>query len=429
MDYRQALDYILGTPNTGEVNGRDVMKALMAELGDPQKDTKYVHIAGTNGKGSTSAFLASILRKAGYRTGLYTSPFIQRFNERIQVDGVQIPDEALAEITTRVAAAADSIQEKGFRRPTIFELITALGFCWFSRCRCDIVVLEVGLGGRLDATNVIDSAEAYVMVNIGYDHMEMLGDTLPKIAAEKAGIIKDGGRTVVYGQSPEVEEVFRQACREHGSEFIRSDNASAKVRERSLKGTCFDFDGFEKLRISLLGRYQVCNACTAVTTVRALRAGGWKISAKAMRDGLKSAKWPGRMELMKQKPVIIVDGAHNPQGVQALMEGMEELFPGKKLNIVIGVLADKDYISGINAAMGHAKKFFTVTPDSYRALSAERLAEEISSRRSVPAEAFEGIPQAIEAAERQSDADDVICIFGSLYQVGEIRSYFGRNEF
>ncbi|MBO4331161.1 MAG: bifunctional folylpolyglutamate synthase/dihydrofolate synthase, partial [Oscillospiraceae bacterium] len=262
-----------------------------------------------------------------------------------------------------------------------------------------------------------------------YDHMEMLGDTLPKIAAEKAGIIKDGGRTVVYAQSEEVEEVFRQACREHGSEFIRSDNASAKVRERSLKGTCFDFDGFEKLRISLLGRYQVCNACTAVTTVRALRAAGWKISARAMRDGLKSAKWPGRLELLKQRPAIIVDGAHNPQGVEALMESMEELFPGKKLNIVIGVLADKDYVSGVNAALGHAKKFYTVTPDSYRALTAERLAEEISGRGSVPAEAFGSIPEAIEAAKRQSDKDDVICIFGSLYQVGEIRSYFGRNEF
>ncbi len=226
MNYQESLDYILGTPNPGGVYERNVMQSLLEKLGNPHMGLKYVHIAGTNGKGTTSAFLASILREAGYRTGLYTSPFIQRFNERIQVDGVQIPDEALAEITTRISEAVPEVMAEGRRRPTIFELITALGFCWFQQQRCDVVVLEVGMGGRLDATNAILDGDSVlsVMVNIGFDHMEFLGDTLPLIAGEKAGIIKEGGDVVVYGQSPEVEQVFLDKAREKHATISRSSN-------------------------------------------------------------------------------------------------------------------------------------------------------------------------------------------------------------
>ena len=210
MNYQESLDYILGTPNPGGVYERNVMQSLLEKLGNPHMGLKYVHVAGTNGKGTTSAFIASVLRKAGYKTGLYTSPFIQRFNERIQVDGVQIPDDDLARITTAIAEAVPKVMAEGRRRPTIFELITALGFCWYKEQACDVVVLEVGMGGRLDATNAILDGDSVVsvMVNIGFDHMEFLGDTLPLIAGEKAGIIKEGGDVVVYGQSPEVEKVF-----------------------------------------------------------------------------------------------------------------------------------------------------------------------------------------------------------------------------
>ena len=429
MNYQESLDYILGTPNPGGVYERNVINTLLRELGDPQRGPKYVHIAGTNGKGSTSAFLAAILTEAGYRTGLYTSPYIQRFNERIQVCGEQIPDDCLAEITTEIAAAVERVQAAGYRRPTIFELITALGFCWFRRQNCDVVVLEVGMGGRLDATNAIDESEVAVIANIGLDHTEFLGTTLPEIAFEKAGIVKPGGDVVLYGQTQEVEEVFRRVCRERGAALTLADSRLAQIRESSITGTIFDYPGWEGLHISLLGKYQVSNACSALTAVERLRAKGWNIPDSAVRAGLRKAHWPGRLELLRQEPAVIVDGAHNPQGAQALMEAMEALFPGKKLRVVVGVLADKDYHASIAIAEGQTEKFYAVSPPSYRALEAEALAEEIRQQGSVPVAAFDSIPEAIEAALAEAGREDVICIFGSLYQVGDVRRYFGRDTF
>lgn len=431
MNYQESLDYILGTPNPGGVYERNVMQSLLEKLGNPHMGLKYVHIAGTNGKGTTSAFLASVLREAGYKTGLYTSPFIQRFNERIQVNGEQIPDDALAEITTRIAEAVVLVEAEGRRRPTIFELITALGFCWFRQQACDIVVLEVGMGGRLDATNAIldEDSVVSVMVNIGFDHMEFLGDTLPLIAGEKAGIIKEEGDVVIYGQDAEVEQVFCRRAAEKHAVCTRSNNEDAVVTQMDVTGTTFDFAGRKDLRISLLGRYQVRNACTAVTTIDRLRRRGWAISEEALYAGLKNARWPGRVELLRQDPVVIVDGAHNPQGFAALMETTDLLFPGKKLKIVLGVLADKDFRSGIDIAVPHAEKFYAVTPPSYRALSSDELAEDIRQQSAVPVVPFESIPEAIEAALRESDRDSVICILGSLYQVGDVRTYFGRKVF
>ncbi len=431
MNYQESLDYILSTPNPGGVYERNVMQSLLEKLGNPHQGVKYVHVAGTNGKGTTSAFLASILREAGYHTGLYTSPFIQRFNERIQVDGVQIPDDKLAEITTRISEAVPLVMAEGRRRPTIFELITALGFCWFKETKCDIVVLEVGMGGRLDATNSISDEDSVVsaMVNIGFDHMEFLGDTLPKIAGEKAGIIKEKGDVVVYGQSLEVETVFYNQCVAKHASYTRSSNELAKVTNMDVTGTTFNFGGYDGLKISLLGCYQVRNACTAVTVTERLRKHGYQISEEQLRSGLLKAHWPGRVELLRQDPVVIVDGAHNPQGFAALMETMDLLFPGKKLNIILGVLADKDFNAGIDIALPHAKKFFAVTPPSYRALSSGELAEDIRQHGGVDVAAFESIPAAIEAALQESASDDVIAILGSLYQVGDVRTYFGRSVF
>ena len=431
MNYQESLDFILGTPNPGGVYERNVMQSLLEKLGNPHMGVKYVHIAGTNGKGTTSAFVASVLREAGYKTGLYTSPFIQRFNERIQVNGKQIPDEDLARITTTISEKVPEVMAEGRRRPTIFELITALGFCWFKEQQCDAVVLEVGMGGRLDATNAILDEDSVVsaMVNIGFDHMEFLGDTLPLIAGEKAGIIKEKGDVVVYGQSPEVEQVFISKAAEKHATISRSSNEYAIVRHMDVRGTTFDFEGRRGLKISLLGRYQVRNACTAVSVCDRLIAHGWRITEEQLRAGLEKAIWPGRVELLRQDPVVIVDGAHNPQGFEALMETMELLFPGKKLNIVLGVLADKDFNAGIDIAIPHAKKFYAVTPPSYRALDAGELAADIRQKADVPVAPFDSIPAAIEAALAESDKDDVIAILGSLYQVGDVRSYFGRNSF
>ena len=285
------------------------------------------------------------------------------------------------------------------------------------------------MGGRLDATNTIEQSEVSVMVNIGFDHMEFLGDTLPLIAGEKAGIIKPHGDVVVYGQEPEVEEVFRKACEAKGASFAISDSSKAVVKENTVDGTVFDFGGYEDLRISLLGKYQVRNACTAVTAIQHLRRHGWNISDLALREGLWETHWPGRLELLRKDPIVIVDGAHNPQGAEALMEAMSALFPGRKFRIVVGVLADKDYTASIDIATPYAEKFYAVTPPSYRALSSQELAEVIRHHSGTPVQPFESIPAAIETALQEADKQDILCIFGSLYQVGDVRSYFGRSVF
>ena len=431
MNYQESLDFILGTPSPGNVYERNVMLPLLAKLGDPHMGLKYVHIAGTNGKGTTSAFLAGVLREAGYRTGLYTSPYIQRFNERIQVNGVQIPDEDLARITTRISGKVPEIMAEGFRRPTIFELITVLGFCWFREQKCDVVVLEVGMGGRLDATNSIMDEDSLVSVitNIGFDHVEFLGNTLPLIAGEKAGIIREKGDVVIYGQSPEVEKVFYDKAMEKHATCTRSDNEAAVVKQMDVTGTVFSFGPWRDVKIRLLGRYQVRNACTALTVIERLRIHGFILTDEQVYAGMEKTVWPGRAELLRQEPAVIVDGAHNPQGFEAFMETMELLFPGRKLNIVLGVLADKDFNAGIDIVLPHAKKFFAVTPPSCRALDAGELAASIRQKTDVSVAHFESVTAAIEAALAESEKDDVIAILGSLYQVRTVRDYFGRKTF
>jgi len=289
-------------------------------------------------------------------------------------------------------------------------------------------VLEVGMGGRLDATNSIQDEDSVVSVitNIGFDHMAFLGDTLPLIAGEKAGIIRENGDVVVYGQSPEVEKVFRNRAMEKHAAYTRSDNETAVVKQMDVTGTIFCFGPWQNMKIRLPGRYQVRNACTALTVIERLRLHGFTITDEQVYAGMEKAVWPGRVELMRRNPTVIVDGAHNPQGVEALMETMELLFPGRKLNIVLGVLADKDFNAGIDIAIPHAKKFFAVTPPSRRALDAGELAAEIRQKTDVPVIPCENITAAIRAALTESAEDDVIAILGSLYQVGEVRACFGK---
>ena len=430
MTYEEALLLLDRASKSGSILERDVMDALLHEIGDPHLGMQYIHVAGTNGKGSASAYMSSILTKSGYRTGLYTSPYIQEFTERIQVDGVQIPKDAIAEITDTLNQASERLVAKGYRFPTVFELITALGFIWFKRENCDVVVLEVGMGGRLDATNSIKDAAAYLLMNIGYDHMVELGDTLELIAGEKAGILKEGGGpAIVYDQEPEVMEVFRNACREKNKEMIVAQGEKAVARSMSIDGTVFDYKQFKGLRIPLLGVYQLRNAAVAVECAVALSKRGWHITEKTMREGLASAYWPGRVEVLQRDPVVIVDGAHNPQGTTALAETLRAIFPGRKFTFVCGVLADKDYDSSLEVIAPLTEKFNAVAPNSYRALSAEDLAREMRERSNAPVRSFETIPEALNAVLAEAKKEDIICVFGSLYQVGDVRSYFGRNTF
>ena len=420
MNYESALEYIHAVQWAGHKPGLTRTRTLLAALGDPHKQLRFIHVAGTNGKGSTAAMLASCLQAAGYRVGLYTSPFINRFNERIQVNGQQIPDEELVRLVEQVKPAADAMADV----PTEFEIITALGMLYFAERHCDIVVLEVGLGGRLDSTNVIPAPEAAVITNIGLEHTQELGGTLTLIAREKSGILKPGCRAVLYRQSDEVTQVIQSVCRQLDIPLRQTDPQELEVLSSGLEGQDFRYRGRGPYRLSLLGSYQLSNAITALEVVQALRDAGWTIPEEAAARGLAAAQWPGRLELARRSPDFIVDGGHNPQCVDALAAALESLYPGRKLIFLSGVLADKDWHSMFRRVLPLAKAFVAVTPDSPRALPAAELAAWLA-QFSIPVSVQETLDQGVDTALALAGPEDVICAWGSLYSVGEIRHHLG----
>ena len=416
MNLDEALNYIHDLNWRRTIPGLERGLELLRRIGSPHRGMKYVHVAGTNGKGSTAAMLASILRKAGYRTGLYTSPYIMRFNERIQVDGEQIPDAVLCELTELVQPHADAMDD----HPSEFEIVTAIGFEYFKRQKCDIVVLEVGMGGEWDATNVIEDNEAAVIVNIGLDHTEYLGDTVEKIALTKSGVVKQGCPCVMYRQLPSVEAVFREVCRKKDAPFILADFDSLRPTYDGLDGQRFDWGDMKDLYIPLLGEHQLKNACNVLTTVNVLRERGWRIPEAAVREGLATVAWPGRFQLMRRDPLFIVDGGHNPQCLEALENAIKAYLPGKKLVFLNGCMADKDYGNMFRWLAPYAKEFVTVTPDNPRSLPAEELARFITENLGAKATPCPTVADGVRAAIEKAGKDGVVCACGSLYMIGDI---------
>ena len=422
MTYEEALSYIHSICWKGSKLGLDRTRELLGKLNDPQKELKFIHIAGTNGKGSTAAMLSSILEKAGYRVGLYTSPFINRFNERMQVNHQPIPDEELAALTEYVRPHADAMADS----PTEFELITALAMVWFARQKCDIVVLEVGMGGELDSTNIIDVPEAAVIAAMGMDHVKELGPTMADIARAKAGIIKEGGRVVSYGGNPEADEVIAAVCRARNASLCQPDFSAIVPGDFSLEGQTFSYKGWRGLRIPLVGAYQMNNAAVVLETVEVLRQRGWSVSDEAVRQGLADTRWPARFEVLRRDPVFIVDGGHNPHGIRATAESLSRLFPGRKITFVTGVMADKDVEHILGLIVPLADQFFTVRPDNPRAMDAGELAariEAMGAKATACASVQDGVDRAIQA----EGPHGVACALGSLYMSGEVRSCFGKN--
>ena len=416
MNIEEALNYIHDLDWRRTIPGLERGLELARRIGSPHRGMKYVHVAGTNGKGSTAAMLANILRSAGYRTGLYTSPYIYRFNERIQVDGEQIPDEALCELTELIRLHADAMDD----HPSEFEMVTAIGFEYFKRQKCDIVVLEVGMGGEWDATNIIEDNEAAVIVNIGLDHTEYLGDTLEKIALTKSGVVKRGCPCVMYRQEPSVEAVFEEVCRKLDAPFILADFDSLRPTYAGLDGQRFDWGDMKDLYIPLLGEHQLKNACNVLTTVNVLRGRGWSIPEAAVREGLATVTWPGRFELMRRDPLFIVDGGHNPQCLEALENAIKAYLPGKKLVFLNGCMADKDYGSMFRLLAPYAQEFVTVTPDNPRSLPAEKLARHIADNLGAKATPCPTVAEGVRTAIEKAGKDGVVCACGSLYMIGEI---------
>lgn len=403
----------------GRTPGLERTRELLGRLGDPHMGLKFVHITGTNGKGSTAAMVSSVLQKAGFKTGLYTSPHLWYFGERFQINGVPIADTDLGRITELVLKAAQNMTDPA----TEFELMTAVAMVYFKEQNCDIAVLEVGLGGRLDSTNIIPAPEVAVITNLGLEHTDQLGHTIPLIAKEKAGIIKPGCRCVLYHQSREAEAVVEEVCREKGVELTVTDLASIQVLEAGAQGQRFLYRGVE-YRIPMVGAYQVRNASTAIEVVEALRRGGWMIAQEALSQGLAKAAWPGRMELAHQKPDLIIDGGHNPQCMEAIAQSLPQLYPGKKIRFLVGVMGDKNYGDMMDKLLPLAHSFVTLTPDSPRALSAGDLAAFLKGK-GAQATPCESVEEGLHTILAQSSPEDVICACGSLYMVGELRHLLG----
>lgn len=415
MTEREAISYIDRYTWSTTRLGLGRTRALLQALGDPQKKLKFVHVAGSNGKGSTCAMLESILRQAGYRTGLYISPYIQDFRERMQVNAQNIPGERLAEITQRVSVLADAMED----HPSRFELVTAIAMVYFLEERCDIVVLEVGMGGELDSTNAIDAPEAAVIANIGLEHTEYLGDTLEKIARTKAGIIKPGCDAVCYDGAAPAVEVVRAVCRERGVPFHLSDFSLVEPLAHSLDGQSFRWRG-HSLSLPLLGAHQLHNAALVLETVEVLRQRGWTIPEAAVREGLAQVRWPARSEVLGREPLFLLDGGHNPQCAQALAGLLADYLPGRRLTFLMGVLADKDWQSMVEAVRPFAERFLCAAPDSPRALDGGELAAYIRENLSMEAQSFASVEDALRAALSAGDT----VVFGSLYMAGHVRTAF-----
>lgn len=415
MDYQEALAYIHAVHWQGHKPGLDRIRTLLAALGDPHRQLRFVHVAGTNGKGSTAAMLDSCLRCAGYRVGLFTSPYINRFNERIQVDGVPIPDADLVRLVEQVQPAASAMADV----PTEFELITALGMLYFVQTRCDIVVLEVGLGGALDSTNVIDPPECAVITALGMDHVKELGPTLAGIAAAKAGIIKPGSPVVSYENVPEAGRVIEAAAAAVRAPLTVVDFSKLTLRDAGLDGQTFDYDGLEGLTLSLLAGYQPRNAAVAIEALRALRTQGWQIPDSAIRQGLAQVRWPGRFELLRRDPPFLLDGSHNAHGMRATVESLRALFPGEPFVFLVSIMADKDADEMLRLLLPLAKGFVTVTAPSPRAIPAAELAAQIEALGG-RAEPAGSIPAAVARVCALAGRGPAAAL-GTLYFSGEVR--------
>lgn len=416
MNGTQAIEYIHSYCWKGAVPGLSRTFELLDRMGNPQNRTKFVHIVGTNGKGSTAAMTASILRKAGYTTGLYTSPYIIRFHERMQVNGAEISDEELGEITQFVKPLAEAMED----HPTEFELVTAIAMEFFARKHCDIVVLEAGMGGAMDSTNVIHAPEVAVFTNIGLDHTEYLGNTLEAIAETKAGIIKEGTQVVYYPVSESVDAVYHRIAREKHVPVHPAQFDAITPKTHSLEGQTFDYRERKDLFLPLLGSHQLYNAAVAVTVADVLKGRGWRITEENLRDGLRDVRWPGRFELLRKDPVFVVDGGHNPQCMAALARNLREYLPGVPLTALTGVLADKDYVDMYRLVEPYITRFVAVTPGNPRALPAAKLAETLA-QFGKPVCTCETVKEGVEKAISLTGAGEAVIAFGSLYMVGEIR--------
>lgn len=410
-----ALDWLQSLPRLSGEPGLDRMKALLAALGDPQKRGRYVHIAGTNGKGSVAAFTANILQKAGFKTGLTISPYVLDFRERFQIDGQMIPPETLERLAAKVRAAAETLAET----PVQFEAVTALALCWFDEEHCDVAVLETGLGGRFDATNAVENTLVAAITRIDLDHTELLGDTVEKIAAEKAGIVKPGCIAVTYPvQEKEALQAIAAACIREKADLVAPEAEDIHLRRGGLFENRMEYGGYE-VNLTLPGAHQACNAAMAIEIALALWRQGLDIPDEAILEGLEATRFPARIEVLRRQPLVLLDGSHNPAGAAALAATLKAQRLPQKPAAVLGVLADKAAGEMLRALGESFSTIYAVTPDCPRAMSADELARLASQELpEVPAYPCADLGQALDTALGLPQGA-VVC--GSLYLAAQAR--------
>ena len=420
MTYEEARAFIDDTSKYGYILGLDTVTELLSRLGNPQDDLKFVHIAGTNGKGSILAYVSTILKEAGYKVGRYISPTIFEYRERIQVNEAYIPEEAVARLAERIYQAGQAMLAEGLAHPTAFEVETALAFLYFKETDCDIVVLETGMGGLTDATNVVKTTLVSAFASISMDHMGFLGDTLEEIARIKAGIIKPDTTVISTVQTARVREVLEEACREKRASYREVQKEELKDKKISFEDQSFTYKDRTNLRPGILGSCQLENAAAALEVIDALGELGYPVTEEALRRGLEQTEWAGRFTVIEEDPLFLVDGAHNRDAADRLLETLKLSVPEKRKIFIIGVLGDKEYDYMMSRLAPEAERIVTVmTPDNQRALPAEELAEAV--RKYNPnVEAAENIPEAVKKAKGYAGGDGMVLAFGSLSYLGDL---------
>ena len=432
---KAAIEKIHKFERFGMILGLERMNSLLKLLGNPQDDLKIIHVAGTNGKGSICRYIYSVLQAGGYRTGLYTSPFLEVFNERIELDGKYISNEDLAVYTDRVLKCVETMTQRGEQSPTEFEVVTAIAFLYFKEKGCDYAIMEVGLGGSGDSTNVCKAPLVSVIASISYDHTDRLGNTLAEIAGEKAGIIKEGCPVVTSAEAPEALEVIERKAEELGCMYFETRHVPYAVKSQDLGGSVFDVNiqgvTYENLEISMLGEHQIKNAICALAALSIMEErGDVSLHRDDIYKGFKAAKQIGRLEVMSAQekvPVVIIDGAHNPDGAASLRKAMKEYMPDKKILMVTGMLADKDTESILREFTAITDTFIATEPENPRKLDSESLKDKIEAM-GASCESISDCREAVKAAEECGKDFDAILYAGSLYMIGAIRGLLRQGE-
>lgn len=426
MEYEEAIDYIHKTYKFGIKLGLGNIKKLLMNMGNPQDNLKFVHVAGTNGKGSVVTYVSNVLISAGYKVGIFTSPYIEEFEERILINKEKIKKSDLARITSYVKSNVEELLKQGYEHPTEFEIITAVAMKYFYEKFCDIVILEVGLGGRYDSTNIIKAPLVSIITSISYDHKEQLGDTIEKIAYEKAGIIKKGTKVIIYPQENEAKNVIKRVCLDKKVEFKFISFENLNIIEYNFCSQVFNYKNYRSVEIMLHGNYQIKNAIISIEAIEELNNMGFKIDEKIIKEGLKNAIWPGRFELVYKNPYILIDGGHNYQGINELTKEIKRYFPNGKKVFIIAITKHKEYEKMIELISGIASSVIIFNTENIKAVEPIKLFS-ITKRYCKDVFFSDKIEEAFNLARDLTTKNDLICLCGSLYIIGDYKKMLRKK--